>query len=97
MVREHDILVTMVTKWLSDPYIFLVKIHVCYSKGVLVPNLRKIHGVEIARLHYLNRNESDRLQQRKPRKKFEASLGLQIELQYEVLFFYSLLVFLTGI
>ena len=52
---NHDILVTMVTKRTRWPPLFLVKIHVWYSKGVFVPNLRKIHGVEIARSHYLKR------------------------------------------
>ena len=50
---NHDILVTMVTKRTRWPPLLFAKIHVWYSKGVFVPNLSKIHGVEIARSHYL--------------------------------------------
>ena len=50
----HDILVTMVTKWTQWPPLFFAKIHVWFSKGVFVPNLRKIHGVKIVRSHYLS-------------------------------------------
>ena len=35
------------------PTFFCAKIHIWYSRGVFVPNLRKIHGVQIARSHYL--------------------------------------------
>ena len=50
---NHNILVTTVTKRTRWPPLLFVKIHVWYSKGVFVPNLRKIQGVEIARSHYL--------------------------------------------
>ena len=40
---NHDILVTMVTKWIGDPYFFFVNIHVWYCIGVFVPNLRKMY------------------------------------------------------
>ena len=48
---NHDILVTIVTKRTGDPHFFFE-----FMSGAVkefVPNLRKINGVEIARLHYL--------------------------------------------
>ena len=54
--QEHGLLVT--------PTFFWVKIHVWYTKGVFVPNLRKIHGVEIAQSHYLKDVRKNILQSR---------------------------------
>ena len=50
----------MVTKRIRWPPHF-AKIQAWSSKGVYVPNLRKIHGVEIAQSYYLKNKFRDKL------------------------------------